>query len=187
MKTQLRISSLRVLAVSAIVAALFNITVIAQPNPDRTSLTLTSMERLEIFAGDFAKDLKYIAPDDRTIVMENEKAVANLELFADNTGTMLKYNAPVDFEDQINQEIETLASNMIGQLEYHAPVYDEFTNTFDKPVMSTLKPNTRPVIAEEVSSQEAWLINAGYYKSSGKALINKTKTEDSSEKYANKL
>jgi hypothetical protein len=42
-------------------------------------------------------------------------------------------------------------------------------------------------VAEEVSSQEAWLVNAGYYKSSGKTLINKMKAEDLSEKYVNKL
>jgi len=68
------------------------------------------------------------------------------------------------------------------QLEYHAPVYDEFTNTFaEKPVMSALKFNTRPVVAEDCTPQEAWLINAGYFKTSNKSVLLKTKNSNLSD------
>ncbi|HEX2396335.1 MAG TPA: hypothetical protein VHI78_13390 [Bacteroidales bacterium] len=188
MKTQLRIRSLRNLVVSAIVAASLNIAVSAQPNPDRSSLTLSDMERLEIFADRIEQSLKYVAPDDNALDMEKEEALKNLELFAENSESTLKYMAPVKLEDQIDQQLEILADNMMEQLVYEAPVYDEFTNTFtEKPVMSTLKSNTRPVLTEDCTPQEAWLISSGYYKNSKKSSIQKVKSEEFMNKHADEL
>ncbi len=168
MKTQLRNSSLRFLALSATLAAAINFGVHAQPNPDMTDLKLTTANRLEVFANNSEQELKYTAPEEKTVNVESLPAELSLEMFAENTGNLLKYTAPVDFEGPADQELENLANEMIGHLEYNAPVYDEFTNTFNKPVMAVMKTNTRPIVSDEVSSQEAWLINAGYYRSSAK-------------------
>jgi len=189
MKTQLRTRSLRNLVVSVIVAASLNIAVLAQPNPDRNSMALSYSERLELFIDRTEQSLKYVAPDDQKTLVEKEDALQNLELVSMDIENMLKYKAPVDLDDQIDQELELLANTMMEQLEYHPPVYDEFTNTFtEKPVMSALKGNTRPVLADECTPQEAWLINAGYYKASKKSIIHKARTEEyKNDKYADEL
>jgi len=189
MKTQLRTRSLRNLVVSAIVAASLNIAVSAQPNPDRSSTALSYAERIDRFMDVTEQSLRYVAPDGQLVEKETEAAMQNLDLFTQNVENILQYKAPVEFENQIDQELELLANNMMEQLEYHAPVYDEFTNTFaEKPVMSALKFNTRPVVAEDCTPQEAWLINAGYYKTSKKSVLHQVKNSKLTDiNYADEL
>lgn len=189
MKTQLRNRSLRNLVVSAIVAASLNVAVYAQPNPDRSSMTLSYSERLEMIMEQTEQSLKYTAPEGQSMMLEQEAALQNLEMFSMDAENMLKYKAPVELEDQIDQELELLANSMMEQLEYRAPVYDEFTNTFAGiQEMAPLKVNTRPVLADECTPQEAWLIKAGYYKSSKKSLLQKARHEElKNDKFADKL
>jgi hypothetical protein len=186
MKTQLRNRSLRNLVVSVIVAAALNTAISAQPNPDRR---ISDFERLDIFMDQTEQSLKYNAPDVTAKTSEQEEALQNLELFSIAAEKMLKYKAPVELEDQIDQELELLANELMEKLEYHASVYDEFTNTFaENPVMQAIMPTTRPLVSEECTPQEAWLINAGYYKASRKSIIQKTRPEDfKNDKYADEL
>jgi hypothetical protein len=132
------------------------------------------MERLEIFSYRQEQALKYVAPFDEYIDLEKERAVENLDLIAVSTENTIKYSAPFDLEDQLTKDLEDIADNMMGQLEYHAPFYDEFTNTLaERPFRVHSKSETSTIVDEDCTPQEAWLINAGYYKTTRKSVLSK--------------
>lgn len=189
MKTQLRNGSLKNLVVSVVVAASLNVAVSAQPRP-RNSTTLSYSERLEIYMDQAEQSLKYSAPDVNSLLSGQETALQNLELISMDIEDMLKYKAPVEFEDQVDRDLEIHANAIMEQLEYHPPVYDQFTNTLvDRPVMTSLEINTKPLtVIDECTPQEAWLINAGYYKSTSKSIFQKVRNnENRNDKFPDEL
>lgn len=164
MKTLLRKGSLGKVLVSATVAALLNIAVSAQPSPYRHEMTFSAMDRLEIFTDIAEQSLKYTAPAFAGTEEDVEQAVNDLEMFAAEQTSSLRYTSPAETDDMINGRLEMLVSQMMENLEYRAPFYDEFTNTFtDRSVMTTLKPNVRHLV-DECATPEVRGMLSRYYK-----------------------
>jgi len=176
MKTQLRIRSVKNLLVGAIVAATLNIAVSAQPKPQNA--TESDYEtRLDHLAGNTERSLRYSAPDVITFESEKEQALENLEMLAETIETGLAYKVPVEYEDQSVQNLEMMANTLMDELKYRAPgSYPEPANSStEKSIISELKRH-KPVKVEVYrSQQDAWLINAGYYKSNREPAWNKVK------------
>ena len=177
MKTQLRTRSVKNLVVGAIVAATLNIAVSAQPRPQNVSES-DYEAGLNNFMEKSEMSLKYIAPDDISLETGKELALENLEMLADRLEADLAYKVPVEYDDQSVQDLELLASNLMDELKYRAPgTIPELTNSLtEKSVMSEIRHHHRPVKVEVYRSpQDAWLINAGYYKSSREPAWSKVK------------
>ena len=177
MKTQLRTRSVKNLAVCAIVAATLNIAAFAQPRPQNTEISDYEV-RLDRFIERSELSLKYIAPDDITIENEKEQALNKLEMMADKIEDGLVYKVPVEFEDQSVQNLELLANTIMDDLKYRAPgTNPESVNAMnEKSLISEIKKHNKPVKVEVYRSpQDAWLINAGYYKSNREPAWSKVK------------
>ena len=177
MKTQLRTRSVKFLVVSAIVAAALNIAVSAQPRPQNASGSDYEV-RLEIMVGNTDISLRYIAPDDITFESEKEQALENLEILADRIETGLAYKVPVEYEDQSVQNLEHMANILMDELKYRAPgTNQELSGSLsEKSRVTELKRHNKPVKVEVYRSpQDAWLINAGYFKSNREPAWNKVK------------
>ena len=133
--------------------------------------------------------LKYIAPDDIAFESEKEQALENLDLLADKIEIDLAYKVPVEYEDQSVQNLELMASTLMDELKYRAPGSNqESSNSLtEKSMISELKRH-KPVKVEIYrSQQDAWLINAGYYKSNREPAWNKVKKAFNSKQDENNL
>ena len=143
---------MKTLALTAIIAALFSTSILAQPSPENNTSAMAFSSRLEKFMNSTEQSIKYIAPeaalDESTLFeisdKETEEAIQNLDRLAWNIDNAIKYKVPYD-----NVEEPVMTFHKIP----NHPVKIEFYNT----------------------SKDAWLINAGYYKTTRTPAWSKVK------------
>lgn len=179
--------SLKKIAITASVAVLINIGMAAQPNQNSNKADLTSSARLEKLMNSTEQTSKYIAQDGET-----KDALQNLEMLAVNTEKEMQYIAPDDNVEAAIQYLDILAESTESEMQYKVPEENEkLTSLSEKRVRSVNERHSRPLQVETYHSmQEAWLINAGYYKSSRTPAWNKVKralkAKPSGSEYADK-
>jgi nitric oxide reductase activation protein len=156
MKTQLSNRSLRRLAILAVAAVSLNVGLIAQPSPVRNAPVPASIVRLENLMNASEQSLKYNAPDASTAEQQIELAIQNLNQITKTMEAGLKYNAPMQMEEEAIQNLDLLAESNLKELKYEAPVHEN----------ATMGNQTLPSMRAKAykTPQDVWLINAGYYK-----------------------
>jgi hypothetical protein len=152
MKTQMNISSLKRLAVTASVVVLIGTALTAQPKPENnTDAEIVAWARLDNLMNSTEKSIKYEAPDtyaaDEMLIANENKEVENafkhLELLANSTEKDLQYVAPKEEVDNAMQNLELLASATEKELAYKAPSA-ETVNAMDN--LALLAENTEKEI-----------------------------------------
>jgi outer membrane murein-binding lipoprotein Lpp len=167
MKTNLSIRSLKILAISAVVAGSLTLGVLAQPSPEKNDASVsTYINRLESFISNSEKSLMYKAPDAETEQKQAEEAIQRLDQYAAGLETSLLYKAPFVKEDETVQNLDLLTESTLNEIKYRAPETD-----LENSSLSNIECDNKPgKISDQPSMQETWLINAGYVKSSGKPV-----------------
>jgi hypothetical protein len=158
MKKQINILSLKTFVLTVVIAAMLSTCILAQPNPENNTTEMASLSKLEKFMKSTEQSIKYIATD-----------------------TALEENVMVEVADKENNEailnLERLAWNIENALKYRAPSDNRLsTPLLQGSLMTIHERSNRPVKIEfDNTSKDAWLINAGYYKTTRVPLWNKVK------------
>jgi hypothetical protein len=190
MKTRKDTRHFQRMAETAIFAAIFYTGIFAQPKLENNNAALLTSVRMEKIIDATEQSVKYVAPgvsiDDVNMNVvsdkEAEEAIQNLDRLATNIEKNFQYRAPDMNLEEAFQNLEMLAQKTLNELKYEAPSENEH--------MALMIESNRPVKVELYRTmQDAWLINAGYYKTTRTPAWHKVKRvfRQQEKEYASEL
>jgi hypothetical protein len=185
MKTRTNTRHFQRMAETAIFAVIFYTGIFAQPKNENNNEALLISARMEKIIESTEQSLKYVAPEvsiedvNMNVVSdkEAEEAFQNLDRLATNIEKDLQYRAPDMNLEEAFQNLEMLAQKTLKELKYEAPPENEHMALMvEKPIKTILERSNRPVKVELYrTTQDAWLIDAGYYKTTRTPAWHKVK------------
>jgi|WetSurMetagenome_2_1015567.scaffolds.fasta_scaffold10745_8 hypothetical protein len=176
MKKNLSLRSLSSLAISAVAAAILNITLIAQPACPSETNNEDYITRLEQHIEATRQLMKYTAPETAEEWSENQEALQNLDYYTNISANGLKYVAPVQTNAEILDKVDVYAEATLKNIKYRAPEKDltPVENITEHPFVLAARKDQRPVNLEYKRSANSSLFIQADYQKKGR-IINKAR------------